>query len=255
MRRLVSSAARLTTSSHHGLPVESRAPGRKGDRTIGGVGEALRSVIEGLARERLGFERLRPGQLRAVEALAGGRDVLAVLPTGAGKSAIYELAGMLLEGPTVVVSPLIALQDDQIAHLHAAGLPAIVLNSQQSAGARAAALPGLVRRRHVRLPLAGAAGEQRDPGGAAARPAGTVRGGRSAPDQPVGPRLPSRLHEARRTGRGGRRAGSPGPDRDGRAAGAAGDRAAARPARSRGRDRRLRPASYPPLGAARAHAP
>ncbi len=53
------------------------------------------AAIEELARERLGFERLRPGQLRAVEALAGGRDVLAVLPTGGGKSAIYELAGML----------------------------------------------------------------------------------------------------------------------------------------------------------------
>ena len=97
-------------------------------------------VIEELARERLGFEQLRPGQLRAAEALAGGRDVLAVLPTGGGKSAIYELAGMLRTGPTVVVSPLIALQDDQLAHLQAAGLPAIVLNSQQSAGARAAAL-------------------------------------------------------------------------------------------------------------------
>ena len=99
-----------------------------------------RAAIEELARERLGFERLRPGQLRAVEALAGGRDVLAVLPTGGGKSAIYELAGMLRAGPTVVVSPLIALQDDQLAHLQAAGLPAIVLNSQQSARARAAAL-------------------------------------------------------------------------------------------------------------------
>ena len=66
--------------------------------------------------------------------------MLAVLPTGGGKSAIYELAGMLRAGPTVVVSPLIALQDDQLAHLQAAGLPAIVLNSQQSAGARAAAL-------------------------------------------------------------------------------------------------------------------
>jgi ATP-dependent DNA helicase RecQ len=97
-------------------------------------------MIEELARERLGFARLRPGQLRAVEALAGGRDVLAVLPTGGGKSAIYELAGLLRAGPTVVVSPLIALQDDQLAHLRAAGLPAIVLNSQQSAGARAAAL-------------------------------------------------------------------------------------------------------------------
>jgi ATP-dependent DNA helicase RecQ len=97
-------------------------------------------VIEELARDRLGFERLRPGQLRAVQALADGRDVLAVLPTGGGKSAIYELAGMLQPGPTVVVSPLIALQDDQLAHLRAAGLQAIVLNSQQSAGARAAAL-------------------------------------------------------------------------------------------------------------------
>jgi ATP-dependent DNA helicase RecQ len=97
-------------------------------------------VIEELARQRLGFERLRPGQLPAAEALAAGRDVLAVLPTGGGKSAIYELAGLLREGPTVVVSPLIALQDDQLAHLQAAGLRAVVLNSQQSAGTRAAAL-------------------------------------------------------------------------------------------------------------------
>jgi ATP-dependent DNA helicase RecQ len=97
-------------------------------------------VIEELARERLGFEQLRPGQLSAVEALVSGRDVLAVLPTGAGKSAIYELAGMLRPGPVIVVSPLIALQDDQLAHLRAAGLRAIVVNSQQGAGARAAAL-------------------------------------------------------------------------------------------------------------------
>src|SRR5438477_12253594 len=99
-----------------------------------------KKAVAELARVRRGVERLRPGQLRAVAAAAGGRDVLAVLPTGGGKSAIYELAGMLRTGPTVVVSPLIALQDDQLAHLRAAGLPAIVLNSQQSAGARAAAL-------------------------------------------------------------------------------------------------------------------
>ena len=105
-----------------------------------GTGEGCAAVIEELARERLGFEQLRPGQLRAVEALVDGRDVLAVLPTGGGKSAIYELAGLLRHGPTVVVSPLIALQDDQLAHLRAAGLSAIVLNSVQSAGARAAAL-------------------------------------------------------------------------------------------------------------------
>jgi ATP-dependent DNA helicase RecQ len=97
-------------------------------------------AIRELARARLGFDELRAGQLRAVAAAAGGRDVLAVLPTGGGKSAIYELAGLLRDGPTVVVSPLIALQDDQLGHLRAAGLSAIVLNSQQSVGARAAAL-------------------------------------------------------------------------------------------------------------------
>jgi ATP-dependent DNA helicase RecQ len=99
-----------------------------------------RDEIERLASERLGFARLRPGQLPAVEALVAGRDVLAVLPTGAGKSAIYELAGLLRAGPTVVVSPLIALEEDQLAHLRSAGLHAIVLNSRQSAGPRAAAL-------------------------------------------------------------------------------------------------------------------
>jgi ATP-dependent DNA helicase RecQ len=97
-------------------------------------------AIGELARTRLGFERLRPGQERAVAAAARGRDVLAVLPTGGGKSAIYELAGLLRSGPTVVISPLIALQDDQLAHLRAAGLSAAVVNSKQSAAARADAL-------------------------------------------------------------------------------------------------------------------
>jgi ATP-dependent DNA helicase RecQ len=91
-----------------------------------------RAIVE-RARTQLGFDRLRPGQLEAVAAAVAGRDLLAVLPTGGGKSAIYELAGMLRSGPTVVVSPLIALQDDQLAHLRTAGLTAIVLNSHQSA--------------------------------------------------------------------------------------------------------------------------
>jgi ATP-dependent DNA helicase RecQ len=100
-------------------------------------------LIRGLAADRLGFERLRPGQLQAVAAAASGRDCLAVLPTGAGKSAIYELAGLLRKGPTVVVSPLIALQDDQLSHLERAGLAATVLNSRQSVGSRAATLAAL----------------------------------------------------------------------------------------------------------------
>ena len=96
--------------------------------------------VRELARDRFGFSRLRPGQLRAASAAAEGRDVLAVLPTGGGKSAIYELAGLLRSGPTIVVSPLIALQDDQLAHLRAAGLEALVLNSHQSARDHAASL-------------------------------------------------------------------------------------------------------------------
>jgi ATP-dependent DNA helicase RecQ len=101
------------------------------------------AAIRRLARERLGFERLRPGQLEAIAAAAAGRDVLAVLPTGGGKSAIYELAGLLRAGPTVVVSPLIALEHDQLAHLRDAGLSATVLNSTQSTSARAGALAAL----------------------------------------------------------------------------------------------------------------
>jgi ATP-dependent DNA helicase RecQ len=96
--------------------------------------------IRRLARERLGFDQLRPGQLEAISAAAAGRSVVAVLPTGAGKSAIYELAGLLRAGPTVVVSPLIALEDDQLAHLRGAGLSATIVNSKLSSRARAEAL-------------------------------------------------------------------------------------------------------------------
>jgi ATP-dependent DNA helicase RecQ len=96
--------------------------------------------IQRLARDRLGFDQLRPGQLEAISAAAAGRSVVAVLPTGAGKSAIYELAGLLRTGPTVVVSPLIALEDDQLAHLRKAGLSATVVNSKLSSRARREAL-------------------------------------------------------------------------------------------------------------------
>jgi ATP-dependent DNA helicase RecQ len=108
------------------------------------LGELADSIRE-LARERLGFAELRPGQLRAAAAAASGRDVLAVLPTGGGKSAIYELAGMVRSGPTVVISPLIALQDDQLAHLGSAGLSATVLNSKQSAKEHRGALAAACR--------------------------------------------------------------------------------------------------------------
>ncbi len=77
------------------------------------------ATIRKVARQRFGWTKLHPGQLAAVRALLKGRDVLVVMPTGAGKSAVYQLAGLLIDGPTVVVSPLIALQRDQLAGLAA----------------------------------------------------------------------------------------------------------------------------------------
>jgi ATP-dependent DNA helicase RecQ len=78
---------------------------------------AREGKLDRLAREALDIEQLRPGQREAVTAAIEGRDLLAVMPTGYGKSAIYQLAGMVVDGSTVVVSPLIALQRDQVDSL------------------------------------------------------------------------------------------------------------------------------------------
>ncbi|WP_405737464.1 RecQ family ATP-dependent DNA helicase [Streptomyces sp. NBC_01537] len=85
------------------------------------------------AREVFGWERLRPGQLTAMKAVMGRRDAMVVMPTGSGKSAVYQVPGMLLAGPTLVVSPLIALQRDQIAGLlRHSGQTAVAVNSSMS---------------------------------------------------------------------------------------------------------------------------
>ncbi|HWG55545.1 MAG TPA: ATP-dependent DNA helicase RecQ [Gaiellaceae bacterium] len=96
--------------------------------------------IEKVARERLGFASLRPGQLQAVEAAVSGRDVLAVMPTGSGKSAIYQLAALLVPGTTVVVSPLVSLQRDQVESLEESDAGAAALNSSLRVSQRREAL-------------------------------------------------------------------------------------------------------------------
>ena len=90
--------------------------------------------IVALAQRIFGWEGLRRGQADAVGALVAGSDVLAVMPTGYGKSAVYQLAGHLLGGVTVVVSPLISLQVDQIAHIaeQRDSDGAVAVNSTQS---------------------------------------------------------------------------------------------------------------------------
>jgi ATP-dependent DNA helicase RecQ len=102
-----------------------------------------RDRIRRAARDVLGFERLRPGQLEATESVLSGRDTLAVLSTGSGKSAIYQLAGLLTKGATLVVSPLIALQRDQVEALRDRALAAAQLNSSVPDGERAEALAEL----------------------------------------------------------------------------------------------------------------
>ncbi len=94
--------------------------------------------LSALARAKLGIEKLRPGQRETAEAVIAGRDALAIMATGYGKSAIYQLAGLELDGPTLVVSPLIALQRDQVASL--AGLGAAAISSQIPEWEREAAL-------------------------------------------------------------------------------------------------------------------
>jgi ATP-dependent DNA helicase RecQ len=93
--------------------------------------------LRDIAATTFGWTELTPDQLRAMEQVAAGRDVLAVLPTGAGKSAIYQVPALLpdREGPTVVVSPLIALQHDQREGIAESDAPAAVaVNSAQRVG-------------------------------------------------------------------------------------------------------------------------
>jgi ATP-dependent DNA helicase RecQ len=93
-----------------------------------------RNHLDEIAARVFGWNALRAEQLQAMTAVLSGRDVLAVMPTGSGKSAIYQVPGVLLDGPVIVVSPLIALQHDQMAQLHRADAPAAVaINSRQKA--------------------------------------------------------------------------------------------------------------------------
>ena len=80
-------------------------------------------------RDRFGINEFRPGQLELVQAILRGRDALAIMPTGSGKSLIYQLPSLLLDGLTVVVSPLIALMKDQTDKLAALGVDVITIHS------------------------------------------------------------------------------------------------------------------------------
>ena len=115
------------------LPVSAAEGGLPGPGQDGAA--AARRVL----REVFGFEEFRPGQEAAIEALLAGRNALAVMPTGSGKSLCFQIPALLLDGLTVVVSPLVALMQDQVAALRLAGVAAESINSANGRGENVAA--------------------------------------------------------------------------------------------------------------------
>ena len=91
------------------------------------------TALRAEAQRRFGVEAFRPGQRELIETVLSGRDALGILPTGAGKSLCYQLPALVLPGVVVVVSPLIALMQDQIGHLNQAHIDAARLDSTLSA--------------------------------------------------------------------------------------------------------------------------
>src|ERR1700751_397110 len=116
---------------------------------IGGCRTITVVDLKEALKERFGFERFYPGQEEVVSRVMDGQDTLAILATGAGKSLTYQLPALLLDGTTVVVSPLIALMKDQLDRLREGGITDVValnstLSEDQEAGARARIAAGTI---------------------------------------------------------------------------------------------------------------
>jgi ATP-dependent DNA helicase RecQ len=90
-----------------------------------------RRVVYGYLEKYFGFSEFRPGQADVIRSLLQGKETVAVLPTGGGKSLGYQLPALLLPGTSLVISPLIALMRDQVLALRRLGLPAASLDSNQ----------------------------------------------------------------------------------------------------------------------------
>ena len=113
----------------------SMGPGSQRPDAAGSPPIAARGVL----RDVFGFEEFRPGQEAVIGALLGGRHALTVMPTGSGKSLCFQIPALATDGLTVVVSPLIALMQDQVSALRLAGVAADCINSGNDRGANIAA--------------------------------------------------------------------------------------------------------------------
>ena len=87
-----------------------------------------------LLKTHFGYDTFREGQEAVIDALLAGKDVLAVMPTGAGKSICYQVPALMMKGITLVISPLISLMKDQVRSLNQAGISAAYLNSSLTQG-------------------------------------------------------------------------------------------------------------------------
>ena len=87
---------------------------------------------EKILKAWFGYDSFRPGQREVVDTILSGRDCLAILPTGAGKSVCFQVPALMQTGLTYVISPLISLMEDQVAHLQANNIPAVCINSGMS---------------------------------------------------------------------------------------------------------------------------
>ena len=85
-------------------------------------------------KQYYGYDHFREGQIPVIEAVLEGRDVLGIMPTGAGKSVCYQVPALMMEGITIVISPLISLMKDQVGTLNHMGVHAAFLNSSLTAG-------------------------------------------------------------------------------------------------------------------------
>jgi ATP-dependent DNA helicase RecQ len=101
--------------------------------------------VQALVRQVWGFESLRPAQEKIIRYLLAGEDVIAILPTGGGKSLCFQIPALLRQGLTLVVSPLLALMENQVQQLHHHGLPAALLHHELSRSQRNSTLQSLAR--------------------------------------------------------------------------------------------------------------
>ena len=102
-----------------------------------------RNTIRRLLRSVFGIEQLREGQQRVIDSVLDGKDTLAIMPTGGGKSLCYQIPAKMLEGITIVVSPLISLMKDQLEKLEELGIRSVQVNSSLNAEEEAAAIEAI----------------------------------------------------------------------------------------------------------------